>query len=775
MDYTNEIQIIETVSAVLAILTTMGGLIIGIYRIVKNRYKSATYYVSRGVFSDRVDVLRDLVNRIRCGTKVINIYGKRGIGKSAFLRFFCDFTNRKLNRENRKQRYEGKRIQRIRGRAIYIHLTGTGADSIDDQIVTQIVGFGNTLAEIAKHIPERIRHGKIIIVIDNVNNAGLSKDIEAVIDTFFAYSQRYCIIVGSIEKQPFLNITKQDLIKYIELPVFGEADLFDFARKNAKGVPFSYLSKVLDFSEGLPVFISLLLSNDVDVLSDITFDGQRMDRYLGRIIDDLDDTLHTLALYIGFLSITNSVLDVHLLKDIGVDLPPNCFEKLENYALIEYDSEKETVKMHELFRNYICRYFGSAKSIVTSIYEYYCHTGSIFEQAYYLIMLDIDATDTTISTAVKQAISCENYAFLIMLGEHYKRMYDWHYATSNLSEDMFLMIIYGYIEGLIGVGNYPAAQEVIDKCKVPARSPKSDIQFLFSLTTAQLYHLQNQYELAIASYEILLTHTQTHNKFNKYESKCLWGIAHSLRHEGKDLDTAIMYYDQSIEAATRLNRKSEIIKSMREKLTILLCRNQMEEAKVLHKKICLLIKGLPKDGYVATRLSFLKTEVTYMRAIGDKNAPLQYRLLLKVYSSYKKQRKRLQYNINFLFGEYYRKKGHITLAKENYTTALTFSRKNHDRNLETLSQIALILCGIAADQNEISNFEKILVDCIITCEECNLHTNRLLGEVILAYIQGKAVDESIVLELERLRYEALAYVAKHLSIESLDSLDLYLM
>lgn len=775
MDYTNKVQIIETVSALLTILTAISGIIIGTKRIIKNRYISASYYVSRGVFSDRVNILQDLVNWIYTGAKVINIYGKRGIGKSAFLRFFCDFTNHKLNRANRKQRNNGKKIRCIRGRAIYIHLTGTGVDSIDDQIASQIVGAGDTLTEIAKHLPQKIRFGKILIVIDNVNNIGLSKDIEAIIDTFLAYSQRYCVIIGSIEKHPFLNIANQELIKYIELPVFGEKDLFDFARKNAKGVQPSYLSKVLDFSDGLPVFIWLLLSNDVDILSDITFDWQRMNRYLGRIIDELDDPLHTLALYIGFLSITNSILDVYLLKDIGVYLPPNCFEKLENYALIEYDPENETVKMHELYRNYICRYLGSAKSIVTTIYEYYCRTGSVFEQAYYLLMLDIDASDRTIFIAVKQAIDRENYAFLIMLGEHYKRMYGWHHSTSNMSEEMFLIIVRGYVEGLIGVGNYPAAQEVIDKCKISTRSPKSDIQFLFSLTIAQLYHLQNQYDLAIASYEVLLIQTQANDKFNKYEPKCLWGIAHSLRHEGKDLGSAIMYYDQAIETATRLKRKSEIIKSMQEKLTILLCRNQVEEARLLHKKLCLQIKELPKDGYVATRLSFLKTEVTYMRAIGDKNASLQYRLLLKVYNSYKEQRKRLQYNINFLFGEYYRKKGNITLAQENYTTALIFSRKNHDRNLETLSQIALALCGIMADCDEISMLEKNLIDCIIICEECNLHTNRILCEVILAYIQGKAVDESIVLELKRLRYKTLAHIAKGLSTENLGLIDLYLM
>ena len=57
--------------------------------------------------------------------------GKRGIGKSAFLRFFCDSVNHKLNRLNKNKR---KRLKIGKGIAIYIELSSYGNTSIVEQI-----------------------------------------------------------------------------------------------------------------------------------------------------------------------------------------------------------------------------------------------------------------------------------------------------------------------------------------------------------------------------------------------------------------------------------------------------------------------------------------------------------------------------------------------------------------------------------------------------------------------------------------------------------------
>lgn len=768
-------SLIQSVSALVAIIAAICSAIVGIWRIIQRRkFPVVSYYVSRGVFADRVLSLKKLILLLKSDIKVINVYGKRGIGKSSFLRFFCDFTNCKLTRENKAQKKSRKGVRAVRGRAIYLHLSGDGTRSIDDQIISQLACMGSSLAEVAGQIAKTVRWKKIFVIIDNINNDGLSKEIEGVIDIFLSRSNRYRIIIGSIEVQHLLNIDEKQ-IQYIELSTFDENDIFDFAKKNDKSISPEYLGKILDFSEGLPVFVNLLLSNDLNTLSNITYDRNRMDSYLGRIINDLDRTLCIIAQYIGFLSITNPIFTIQFLKKFNIFFPDGCFEKLENCSLIEYDKESQTIKMHELFRDYICRHYSNSDDIIRKIYDYYCREGLLYEQVYYLVMIESETRDVTITHTIEDAISKENYAFLLMIGEHFKRLYGWNSNAANMSMETFLIIVYGYVSGLIGIGNYPAAREVIDKCKISARFPDTDIQFRFSMLTAQLYHLQNNYDESIASYKILLGSMQTNLSFKKYEAKCLWGIAHSFRHQGKDLDSAVRYYDESIRIATELGRKSEIIKSMREKLVILLCQERFEDARKLHQQICLTISSLPPNSYTGTRTAFLKTEVTYLMATGKKNIQLEYKLLQKVFADYKSQRKRLQYNTYFQFGEYYRHLCEYSTAKNYYNKALAFSKKNLDHNLETMSEIAISICEICNSEKRSSNEQVAIVHCIEICKQFDLHTNELLAELVLAYTKGTHVDSSIIRELECIKYADAIRAGKHMCRENLHCLNLFLM
>lgn len=768
--------IIQTAAAVVTIISIIGGALFGIVKIIQSRkLKITAYYVSRGVFADRDVSLDELAQKFQIGTKVVNVYGKRGIGKSAFLRFFCDCMNHKIGRENLERKNHIKKIQKLKGKAFYFHLSGEGTRSIDDQIISQIPWLGSTLTDIANNLSHIIKRKKIFIVLDNVNNAGLSKEIEDIIDIFLTHSHNFRIVVGSIEKQPLLNIMDIHEFGYIELPTFNEDDIFDFAKRNSKSISSEYFKTILDFSDGLPIFVSLLLNNDVTVLSSITYDKDRMDNYLGRIIDDLDNSLCLIAQYIGFFSVTKPIFACHDLKEFDIELPPGCFEKLESCSLIEFDSKAQTIKMHELFRDYICRRFCSRTDIIQKIYGYYCKVGQVYEQIYYLIMIEDDARDQTIIRGIQKAIQEENFAFLLMVGEHYKRLYDWNPVVSNMSEETFLAVVHGYLEGLIGVGNYPAAREVIDKCKISARTPRTDLQFRFSMLTAKLYHLQNHYEESIAVYSILLADTQNNKAFEKYEAKCLWGIAHSYRHQGKELGQAIKFYDESIRAAKRLGRKSEIIMGMREKLTILMCRKQKIAARKLYRKIAVAVRDLPQDGYSGTRASFLKSKAQYLAVIEDNHYNLQYEILSKVLSDYKMQRKRLQYNLYFQIGEYFRRLNNLNSAKENFEIALSFSKKNLDHNLETLSQIALIICDICSNSLEPKSAEAIIVNCIETCQQFDLNTNKLLAEMLLAYVQGTYVDGSIVSGFIRLGYKSGINACCKMGPDSLHQLDLFLM
>ena len=141
--------VIQTIAAAVTIIATVSGAVWGAIKVIQSRkLKITAYYISRGVFADRDTSLDDLALKFQSGVKVVNIYGKRGIGKSAFLRFFCDCVNHKISRENLNRKDHIKKIQKLRGKAFYFHLSGDGTHSIDEQIVSQIPWLGSTLVEI---------------------------------------------------------------------------------------------------------------------------------------------------------------------------------------------------------------------------------------------------------------------------------------------------------------------------------------------------------------------------------------------------------------------------------------------------------------------------------------------------------------------------------------------------------------------------------------------------------------------------------------------------
>lgn len=774
MNYESK-DIIELFCAIFGVLATVAGTMWATIKATKRYFENKkielnTYYIARGVFSDRLGSLNELQRAVNSNARIINVYGKRGIGKSAFLRFFCDSVNHKLNRLNKKTR---KKLKIGKGIATYIELASYGNASIVEQILNTVATKDVTFAQyIDELLSKTLRKKKIYIVLDNVNTNALGKEIETVVDILFSHSPKFCVIVGSIEKQPFINSINENIIKYVQLNTFDENDIFDFAENNNCDIPPNMIQKVLSFSEGLPIFVSLFLKNNEEYLS---FSGERIDKYLERIFDDLSSQSKQIALFIAFLSITNAIIKFQLLQHFMCSISENDLEELENSSLIEYDKANANIKMHELFRNYIVKKCNNEKDIIGLIYNYYNNDNKIFEKTYYLLMLNYENRNSEIIRVIEKAIDGEKYSFLLLLGEHYKLLYDWNNQRSGIESKTFLYVIYGYVSGLIGVGNYPAAREVIDTCRISANNPETILQFKFSLLTAQLYHLQNEYDLSIETYNILLNNIGENELFQKYEAKCLWGIAHSLRHKGYDLDGAIDYYDRSIEAAIRLGRESEILKSMMEKLNIYMLQNKVENARELHNKIVRRIHNLPSGMYKGTKNSFNKLESRYVRIMLNTNIELQFNLLQKALNEYKVQKKRLQYNTYFELGEYYRKLEKYKEAKEHYNKALAFSKQNNDYNLKTLSQIALIVLNISIGNYVSEQLISAIIETFRESETNNLYTNRLLAEMILSFLQNETPDASVLSEFVRLEYMSAVDVCIENSYIAYKSLNLFLM
>ena len=176
MDYELK-DIIELFCAIFGVLATIVGTIWASIKATKSffenkKVKLNTYYIARGVFSDRLDSLNELQRAVNSNAHIINVYGKRGIGKSAFLRFFCDSVNHKLNRLNKNNR---KRIKIGKGIAIYIELSGYGNNSITDQILSSVATRDVTFSQYIEELLSKTPHKhKFFFVLDNINTTALS-------------------------------------------------------------------------------------------------------------------------------------------------------------------------------------------------------------------------------------------------------------------------------------------------------------------------------------------------------------------------------------------------------------------------------------------------------------------------------------------------------------------------------------------------------------------------------------------------------------------------
>ena len=157
------------------------------------------------------------------------------------------------------------------------------------------------------------------------------------------------------------------------------------------------------------------------------------------------------------------------------------------------------------------------------------------------------------------------------------------------------------------------------------------------------------------------------------------------------------------------------------------------------------------------------------------NTELQFNLLQRTLNEYRAQKKRLQYNTYFEFGEYYRKLEKYEKAKEHYNKALAFSRQNSDYNLKTLSQIALIVLDISFGCYVSEQLIPTIIATIRESEANNLYINKLLAEMILNFLQNDPPDANLLSEFVRLSYVSAINVCNENSYSTYKNLDLFLM
>lgn len=776
-------QVISFLSPILELLAAFG--IAGIiYKAFKYRIKVPIAKLAYKVFTDRKPCIKAIDTALQSGTKVINVYGRRGVGKSAFLAFVANYINNNLGKENSLYGKEIKKMNpklRWRRTAIYLEISAyQDAQKILSEFSNKITGKeSDNIREIANKLKRRFFLSKqIIIIFDNLNNPALETAVEDVIRLLWEQSEKFVFIIGSIDNLSLLEL-KNTEIKSISMPVFSETDINEYINNNCKKsqkISAAKIAQILDISEGLPVFVSFLLAAESDD-NTAPVNNKSLHDYINKILDTLPDETLEIARYISLLSITTVEVDYYDLVKLGIQNLKKHIYVLENSSVLYFDDAKHVIKMHELFRDYInTDYMSDLQCKLNNILQN-TNVKTQFHKKIYYLMLSEHISDTQnrlMQKIVADAVNEENYTFLIYLGEHLKRFSELQYNTSyGMEINTFKVIIWGYIEGLLGIGNYLAAKDVINICKIAIRNPQSEIDFRLGLTVANLHHLQNEYDVAISSYQCLLVYAV--NSFSIYRAYCYYGIAHSYRHQSLYFDLAIDNYRKAIHYAKKSKNNELTIRCKHELMTVYVFLDKPSIAGTFIKDMENFINTLPKDSEKLAIISYYKSKARFLRFYMPSSDKQQYDLLINIRKDYERIKKRLQYNSYFELGEYHRIRKEYKEAYEQYNIAYKFSCKNQDVNLESMCFYGILLLELESNQfvihNSYNDQKHSLLHMIEKCCEKDLHYNIFIGQIIYYYITGSDFDPRILKEMSRVGYSRECEIAT--GVRSIN--DLYLI
>ncbi|MCD7909333.1 MAG: glycosyltransferase, partial [Clostridium sp.] len=621
---------------------------------------------SSDVFTDRSEIIGKLFNCIESGVRIVNMYGKRGIGKSSILRFFNDGINGALSRVNsNKQGYfvnYSHIIDKIKVNYIdlspHIEVTNALRSSLHATDSDDIFNF-----IVCNHILNSPSVN--LFIFDDVSEVHLRDLFDFYKILTDSGKENFCLLIGSVSEFSFSELAVSLHHSFDVIP-FSKKEIAEYAMNHDIQYDDGFVEKIEELSSGLPLYVKFLLKKSINYKGIESF--RDMETYLTDLLKELEHNspdCFKLTIYLALLSLTEEsgkgVEVSKLQRYVHIDSIKECIQYLENdYSLLECNWVGRSLKMHDIIKDILIQI--TIKYHKNIIREILCsiEKDNLYERSYYILLLDKEfASDeqenNEIIEAIKTAVKNENYLFLVNIGRLFSKLHPLHEFDTINCNKLYVYILWGFIEGQIGVGDYPSAREVTDLIKFSIRGSEQDIEFKLSLAIAKLYHLQNDYQQAILMYTLIEQVAASNSRFLNYRISAFWGIAHSYRHEGKDYVMAMHFYDEAIAAAGSHLTSREWFKCKMEKISVLDCWEKFDEAEILLEEVRNVLSLYKEDEYVGTRISFKKSEARHLRISKKDYSKKVMTLLNEVLADYKQLKKRLQYNTLFDLGEYYRK------------------------------------------------------------------------------------------------------------------------
>lgn len=683
-------------------------------------------YLNDEHFVDRNIEYNKLLNLIQNDQdRIIYINGKFGMGKTLFMKMSCDRIN-----------YTDRKIWKSYA-AFYYNNNHT-------RIITQALANkfckhpNASVTDISKRLSNSTLRKNSILFIDNIYETDLMECRE------FAKAFINC----NKNNQVVIAVDSNNDTFHICPGRFGKNEIELLAHSYEVEIGQSERDEISELSNGYPVYARYSVEAYTKGIKIIDYNN--LESYIEELVDSLNNLEKTsLSLIICLSQLLQDGVETKVVYGIDNRIAPPIIKRLVTYSLINLYKEKiYTDKLISLkCMDFLSEYKNESYN---KIYQYY---KEMFNTSYIALLAalksNFEYNHILIKRFLHKQYADNNFYLLIDIGElEFSGQINPHLREDK---ECWTYVRYYYLKSLLELGLYDRAREVVDNYDNPFSllNINSDIDFEYQYLLVDLDHLTNYLKDAITASWILLKKASS----KEQKVKCKYLYAHCIRHIGEDLDQAYITFTELINDTDYDNDKIRIrsiysaasIKMFQGDLNYLYedAFNKIEQ--IMYKKL----ENEVWKPYIARHKAIYEYKIC-------KNYEMAEQLLQKTIHLLEVTPLRIKYDIYFELGEIYRIWDNASNNYEKsinyYLEAIQFAERVHDYNLQSTSQLGIMLLNVKYDYKINKD---ILISIISKTQDIGLNINYNYAMYVKYLTNNECIPEELVSYWKQMKFSDL--------------------
>lgn len=692
-------------------------------------------YLNDEHFVDRKIEYAKLSNLIQCNpVRIIYINGKFGMGKTLFMKMSCDRIN--FIHKKKWKSYA----------AFYFNNNHT--KTITQALANKYCGNSDaSVMDISKQLSNATLQKNIILFIDNIYEIDLFECTEFA--NAFINCNKYNQVVIAVDSNDDTFQIRPGKFGENEIELLANSYNIELTKNVRKGI-----SKI---SNGYPVYARYSVEAYIKGVKII--DYQNLENYIEELIyslNELEKKSLSLITYLGQL--LQDGIETKVIYGIDNRITRPVIKRLTTCSLINLYKDKIYTDKVISFKcmEFLSEYSNESYNRIYLYYKELSNTSYIALVA--ALKSNFKYDNTLIKELLHKQYTDNNFYLLIDIGELEFNGQINPYLRED--KECWIYVRYYYLKSLLELGLYDKAREVVDNYdnQFNLLNVNNDIDFEFQYLLIDLDHLTNYLKDAVFFLQALLKKVTTIEQ----RVRCQYLYAHCLRHIGEDLNQAFSIFSDLSNSVDYKNDKIRI-RSIYSAASIKMFQGDINyHYKKSFDKIEQIMDSDTKnkvwEPYVIRHKAIYEYKIC-------NNFDKAKKMLYKAICLLEVTPLRIKYDIYFELGEIYRISGdnsdNYDKSLDFYLKAMQFATKVHDYNLQSSSQLGIMLLKIKYG-HEIDT--DILKTIITKTHKIDLNINYNYAMYIKYTITNEPIPKEVISYWEKLQYsDLLSFSSKNKS------------